>query len=212
MPAEIARFADNLRQLPSNVKAKINQAIVKRNGLIVEYNGYMTALLDCNTCITYLGAETQSKGAMFYMADYCTKDLTEISKSLVLYNDAMRKIDRFPSVAEDTGTAPRTARHFLQSAINHMNGTVEISSAMAAAMLLGMPSEILSEEPINVYIGAAQKHLNMDREAEQLPVGDARMDEDVEDGEIGTDNDDASNVGENDTDTDDENAPQPLQV
>ena len=50
---------------------------------------------------------------------------------MALLSDARKHVDKYPSVAEDTGQAERTAKHFMQRVLNRV--AAELSPEAAAA-------------------------------------------------------------------------------
>ena len=148
---------ERLDTLTTAQHQRLNSCLAKRNGLVVEYNDVISALLGCNTATYILGSDAQAKAALCYLLKYITKPPAEISRSLVLLHNARSTIQTYPSQAEDTGTTQRTAQHFLNRIMNDLNGAMEVSGAMAAAAILGMPSETSSLSFFIVFISAAVK-------------------------------------------------------
>ena len=97
---------------------KSQQTLEKRNTVIVEYNKMIEAFLGCNTNATLLGSEETGKAILCYLLKYVTKSTTGISHSASLILHARRTIEEFPSIAEDSGTAERTAMHLLNRVTN----------------------------------------------------------------------------------------------
>ena len=56
---------------PTNQRL-VNDRLVVRNGLVVEFNELITALLGCNTNIGILGSDAQAKAALCYLLKYIT--------------------------------------------------------------------------------------------------------------------------------------------
>lgn len=123
--------------LTQEQKDRINAIFPKRNGLIVEYNEIITALLGCNTNVSILGSDEQAKCTLLYLLKYVTKPSIEITHSLSLISHARRTIEKHPSVAQDTGTEQRTAMHFLNRVANKISSTVEVSAPFASLAILG---------------------------------------------------------------------------
>ena len=115
----------------------------------------MSAALSCNTNVSILGSETQAKATLHYLLKYITKTLTEIMNSVSLIYHVRKTIEVHPSVAEDSETERRTAMHFLSRVTNKLSSMGEISSQMAAAALLQMPSETSTHGYFNIYVNAA---------------------------------------------------------
>lgn len=125
-------------------KKSLNMALPKLNGLIVEYNEIITALLGCNTNAGVLGSVEQAKSTLCYLLKYGTKPTSEITHSISLIQQARRSVENYPSVAEDTGTEKRTAMHILNRVTNKISSTIEVSSSFAALAILGGPAEFTS--------------------------------------------------------------------
>ena len=66
------------------------------------------------------------------------KACVEISACASVLVDAHKHIKEFPSGAEDSGEAERTAKHFCQRAINH--ASMELEGVQAAGLVLGVGS------------------------------------------------------------------------
>lgn len=125
------------KKLKPEEKEDLNRILEKRNGLIVEYNETISAMLGCNTNVGILGSEEQAKSTLCYLLKYVTKPPTEITHSISLIHHARRTIEAHPSVAEDSGTERRTAMHLLNRVTNQISSTVEVSSAFASLAILG---------------------------------------------------------------------------
>jgi len=108
-----------------------------RNGKLVQYNLAFTALTGSNTAPYFLGTVEQSRAAMFYIVKYVTKDKTPLAACLPVLMDAKRHIDKYPSVAENTGDTIRTAQHFLTRTLNSCSGNLEIGSCQGSSISLG---------------------------------------------------------------------------
>ncbi len=90
-----------------------------------------------------------------YFKKYITKPPAELNESLSLLHHARQDVKNHPSKADDSGTEQRTAMHYLNRIVNKLGGTIEVSSHMAAAAILGMPAETCSHSFQNVYVNAA---------------------------------------------------------
>ena len=96
-----------------------------------------------------------------YMVKYMVKDAYALAASLSVLADARRHIHKYPSNAEDTNTAARCTRHFLQHVLNA--GAKEIAPTQAAAIALGMPSSGHSHSFVNSYVWDAVNLLDIVR-------------------------------------------------
>ena len=124
---------------------KISDAVKDRNGLVVDYNPLLTALLGCNTNLLFLGSKEQSRGALFYIGPYINKNGVEIIDALPVIAKAQDDAMTHRSVAEDSGTEKRTVQHTLQKTLNRMNSKMEISDTQAAGALFGLDARMTSE-------------------------------------------------------------------
>jgi hypothetical protein len=57
------------------------------------FNPALTSLTGSNTAAYFLGMLEQTRGALFYLVKYLTKDKTELSASLVVLLDARKYVD-----------------------------------------------------------------------------------------------------------------------
>lgn len=103
--------------------------IIGSNSNVVPYNQTMLALLRCNTAMLPIGGCQQARVVIFYVAKYITKPAVSPTTILPLlklsYKDVM---ETFPSVADDTGTTERTAKHLLTRIINKRFALCEYSA------------------------------------------------------------------------------------
>ena len=97
-------------------------AITVRNGYVVETQPMLSAMARCNTNVALLGAAQEARSVMHYVGDYLTKDNSPMAHAAVLLHHAIESIHLFPSIAEDTGTPLRTAKHALTRMVNAMSG------------------------------------------------------------------------------------------
>ena len=127
------------------IYVKISDAVQGRNGLVVDYNPLLTALLGCNTNLLFLGSKEQSRGALFYIGPYINKNGVEIIDALPLIAEAQNKALTYLSVAEDAGTDKRTVQHTLHKTLNKLNSKMEVSDTQAAGALLDLDARITDE-------------------------------------------------------------------
>ena len=137
-------MVDDTNQL-QKIYDKISAAIQDRNGLVVDYNPLLTALLGCNTNLLFLGAKEQSRGALFYIGPYINKNGVEIIDALPLMVSAQEEVLLFPSVAEDSDPTKRTVQHVLTRTLNKLNSQMEISDTQAAGALMCLSARMTSE-------------------------------------------------------------------
>ncbi len=135
-----------IEYLPDFHHEKLYKAIVKRNGKMVNFNPVLTALRGCNTAIYYISAGSAAKTTMFYLLKYLTKDPTTRACTASIAKSCHDDITAYPSLAADTGTDERTARHWLNRIMNKFNGYGEYSGMLICACLLGAVAEPISHK------------------------------------------------------------------
>ena len=91
----------------------------------------------CNTNVQTLGAASQARSAIYYLASYLDKDKHVISAALASLSEALRHVSEYPSTATDTGTTKRKFCHTVQRWVNNLVSRHEVSSQQAAATSLG---------------------------------------------------------------------------
>ena len=152
---EWLRLKNELEKLSRDEWRRLSRAFPTRNGLIVEYSPVVTAVLGCNTNLSFLGSEAQAKATICYVLKYITKPPAELSHTLALLYRARQTVQSFPSVAPDSGQPMRTAQHYLNRIVNQTTSAQEVSAEMAAAALLGMTSEVCTHGFITLHASAA---------------------------------------------------------
>ena len=205
---------DDTNQL-QKIYDKISAAIQDRNGLVVDYNPLLTALLGCNTNMLFLGSKEQSRGALFYIGPYINKNGVEIIDALPLIVKAQDDAVTYLSVAEDSGTEKRTVQHTLHKTLNKLNSQMEVSDTQAAGALFDLDARITSEI-FSYYNANGYKNFILDtRDGLHQASGPVGMvddlgendtDEDSQNAESGDEGDDMSvdGSGEENYDTDDD--------
>ena len=107
----------------------------KADRRVVRFNPIFSAAVQCNTAweFTY-----DDSGCANYMAqgEYMSKDENDLTASAALFYFCLLHIDKYPSIAPDTGTDTRTAKHFAQRVLNSAHGKIEIGAQVAAHALL----------------------------------------------------------------------------
>lgn len=151
---------DQFNALEPELQDQIVRCMLGRNGMVVETSDVAAVLLGCNTNLSILGSDSQSKASMCYLLKYITKPPAEIFQSLSLLYHARMKIQKYPSKAEDTGSDRRTAMHYVSCIMNQTNGLNEVSSQMAGAAIIGMPAETMSHKFTLVFPTATLEHID----------------------------------------------------
>ena len=123
----------------------VSNALVDRNGYVVDYNMILSSVMGCNTNSMFLGSREQSKGALFYIGPYICKNLVEVIDSFDLLLEAQEYARKYPSIADDTGSKKRFVQHVITRVLNKLNSLMEVSDTQAAAALLGMDAGICSD-------------------------------------------------------------------
>ena len=134
----------DFKQLHS-LYSRVADKVEKRNGLVVEYNPLLSALLGCNTNLQLLGSKEQSKMALFYIGPYINKNGVKLTDALPLLKHAQDHALHYPSVADDAETPKRLVQFIMTKVLNKMNASMEISDTQAALALLGMGATVCSE-------------------------------------------------------------------
>ena len=130
------------------------------NSNVVTFSPCLTAMIASNTCVEVLGNLAQSKSATYYIVKYMTKDGNKVQTPLPIVSAALRKMERYPSRAEDAGTDFRNTARLLNMILNSTQGGTEVGGQTAALGVLGFPSNIFSHPFAFVFIRPAIKYLS----------------------------------------------------
>jgi hypothetical protein len=122
-----------------------------RNGKLVQFNPALTACTKSNTAPYFLGTAEQARAAVFYVIKYVTKDKVCLAGSMSVLLDARKHIEKYPSVAADTGSTIRTGQHFLQRTLNTLAGSAEFGGAQSSSISLGKPGSYVSHEFVYLF-------------------------------------------------------------
>lgn len=134
------------------------QRLTEANGRMVETNDVLSVCTHANTNMTFLGTASEAKSALQYLSSYMVKTKTSLSSTFALMATSRRQImTTHVSKAEDTGTAPRTAKHFLARLHNMTLGAKEFGAAQCALYLLGVNVFHTSERFQKCYFHCAQQ-------------------------------------------------------
>ena len=109
---------------------------------------------------------------------YMTKDGNKVQSILPVASAALRKMQKYPSVAEDQGSDYRNTTHLLNILLNSTRGNQEIGGQTAALAVLGFPSNIFSHPFAFLFVRPATKYLKSHN--------DSRMDDDDDSDRITT--------------------------
>jgi len=125
------------------------------NGKVVTFSPALSAILGCNTDIEPLGTFAQAKSAIFYLVKYLTKDGHDLANVLSLIKAADDHCMKYPSRADDSGTADRNTKYILTRLLNCLSGEVEVGAQLASLALLDFPSNVFSHEFFYCFITPA---------------------------------------------------------
>ena len=199
---EYLKLPDDLQsefeQLTPEMHQRINRHLCHRNGLVVEFNPGMSAILGCNTNFSFLGSESAARCAACYVLKYITKNPAELASTIALVYKARVAVKKFPSKAEDSGTHVRTVIHFLNAILNRINGLEEVSSQMASAAVIGMPFDTVTHDFQLTFVTAAMAYAKREKEEKQMKIELLSLED-----EFGIA--DAKNVFENETMNEEDN-------
>lgn len=156
--------------LPRNLSEAFKLVLAVRNGRVVDFNQHLTAVRGCNTAIYLLHNGVSARTVVFYLIDYMTKNPSERACTAAIAIDAKLHIDSYPSVAADSGTEQRTARHHLNRIMNELaaKDAGEYPLALAANAILGAPPEQLSHNVVTINLRASFELIRQHMTPEQL--------------------------------------------
>ena len=138
------------------------------NGYIVEFSPILSFCTGSHNAAMILGSTEQGKSALFYLTNYVSKGKFEMEECLSVLKEANQHIEQYPSLAENTGTAQRTAMHVLTRTLNKLNLHMEISDYQIAAALLGLPTEITSESFVYIRPQASVAFMEFDKNSKNV--------------------------------------------
>jgi hypothetical protein len=102
----------------------------------------------------------------------------------------MQRQKRFPSIADDTGTAERNGIHSLRLVLNNVAGAVEVPSILAELTLMGAPDEHSSCHGMYFFVNRAHRAQFAKQRRANRARGDGGGDGGVDGGD--TDDDDSN--------------------
>ena len=123
----------------------LNKQIVNQNGLVTETNSILSLATGASTNAILIGNTQQATAALFYVLPYLTKNKFVLEACLTALENAQADVEKFPSIADDTGTDKRTVQHMFTRVLNELSRSVEISDTQVALDLLNTGSEITSD-------------------------------------------------------------------
>ena len=115
------------------------------NEYVVDHNVPLFYCTGAHNNVLLLGATSQAKSAIFYIAPYISKGKMTLSACMTILEKARRDVDKFPSTASDANTKEHNAQYFITKILNKLNAYIELSDYQVAAMLLKLPQRITSD-------------------------------------------------------------------
>ena len=120
-----------------------------------------------------LGSSEQGKSALFYIAYYIAKSKVAFEQCFSVLNHAMEHVSKHPStilnkVENEDEKTWRNTTHILQRTLNKLNLLMEVSDYQAAAALIGLPTEIVSDKFTYMDQAAAIAMCDFDMISEEI--------------------------------------------
>ena len=165
----------------------VHQTLPTANGHVAAFNSVLSFCTASHVNASLLGSLVQARGAMMYLVPYEAKSKFPMQHVLSVMDHTLNHIDKYPSVADDSGTQQRSVKHLLMRSLNRMHLQMEISDYEVAAALLNLPSLLITEK---FQYGNPRALLNWishmnDPSDESIEEGD---DEESDDASSSTDN------------------------
>ena len=91
----------------------ISAALPTCNGYVTEFNDALTNIGKCSTCVSPIGSIPQATSSLFYCGPYMQKHKMTLAQCLTTLHEVFEHIQKYPSVASNTGTQEQTTQHFL---------------------------------------------------------------------------------------------------
>ena len=143
-------FQNKSPQHINNFYQALQVQIPKGNGSVTEHSPLFSKLVGCHNAAMMLGSSEQGKSILFYIANYISKSKVAFEQCFTVLEHAMDHVAKYPSTImykakDDNEIAWRNTTHILQRTLNRLNLLMEISDYQAAAALIGLPTEIVSD-------------------------------------------------------------------
>ena len=123
----------------------VSQQVTNANGMVPSFNDIISYTTASHNNLELLGSNGQASAAVFYICPYLAKMKLQLLECLEVIRDAAKHVVRYPSIASDTGTTSRSAKHVLQRVLNQLHLKKEMSVYQVVAKLLQLPSVITTE-------------------------------------------------------------------
>jgi hypothetical protein len=106
---------------------RLAASVQTANQYVAAYNPAISYCTGAHNNVVLLGGDQQAKAATFYLCPYMGKLKFPLQDCLVILQQALEHVKKYPSVAKDTGTDKRTSTHVLQRCLNRLNLQMELS-------------------------------------------------------------------------------------
>ena len=116
------------------------------NGNSTTFNPILGLCTGSHNNASLLESLQQAKGAVLYLCPYLGKLKFPLQHALMILNETVTYVEKFPSKADDSGSDKRTVQHILQRTLNKMMLLMELSDFQVAADLIDLPCIIRSEQ------------------------------------------------------------------
>ena len=143
--------------------------LVGANGYVTTYNAPTSYCIGSHNNFALLGSYQQANGAVYHICPYIGKNKYPLQHCLSLLRDTIDHVEKYPSVAPDSGTTVRTTKYVLQHLLNQMNLYMELSDHQMVADVLDLPSVITSDKFVFSNPASAiayQTHVQMHENAQ----------------------------------------------
>ncbi|CAB9503076.1 Inherit from KOG: DNA helicase [Seminavis robusta] len=126
---------------------QVQKDLPAANGFVASFSPILSLCTGSHNNASLLGSLGQAHSAMFYLIPYQGKTKFTLMQSLVLLDKALDHITTpgKESIAPDSGTQARTAKHLLTRVLNRIHLHQELSEYQIAAALLDLPSMIMTD-------------------------------------------------------------------
>jgi hypothetical protein len=128
----------------SSFYSELSDRLETANGYIAAYNATTSYCTGSHNNYQLLGSQDQAKSAIMYICPYMGKTKYPLMHSLTVLQRALDHVEKYKSVAPDTGSDQRTAKHILTRVLNKMNVCMELSDYQVAACLARLPNHFSS--------------------------------------------------------------------
>ena len=130
---------------------KLVDAFKTANQYIASYNPTLSYCTGSHNNSVLLGGDQQAKAATFYLCPYMGKLKFPLQDCLVILQQTLEHVKKFPSVATDSGTDERTSKHILQRCLNRLNLKMELSGTQKEHVLAANVAVKLSKARPTVF-------------------------------------------------------------